>query len=204
MKRLKITRTHVLSGVGIVLAIAFLALCFVLYQLEEARIGNLRSALDSARAETADTRSADQVAYQSLLDKYTQVYGQLVDAGQLPTTEAPDVIEGLPGATGATGPKGDAPSFSDLLQAVQSFCSPGTANPPCKGETGAQGAQGVPGATVVGPAGQNGADGAPGAPGAAGADGQPPVSWTYTDLLGMHTCSRTDPFDAAAPTYQCT
>jgi uncharacterized protein HemX len=37
-----------------------------------------------------------------------------------------------------------------------------------------------------------------------GQNGQPPVSWTYTDALGFsHTCGRTDPFDASAPTYTC-
>lgn len=53
-------------------------------------------------------------------------------------------------------------------------------------------------------AGRDGTDGTDGRDGADGRDGKPPVSWTYTDPLGgQHTCVRTDPFDASAPTYTC-
>jgi hypothetical protein len=54
------------------------------------------------------------------------------------------------------------------------------------------------------PKGDPGNPGSDGKDGSDGQDGQPPVSWTYTDALGMqHTCTRTDPFDPASPTYAC-
>jgi hypothetical protein len=116
--------------------------------------------------------------------------------------------QGERGPAGPTGPKGD----------------PGAAGAPgLVGDTGAQGPAGLPGASgPEGEAGGQGDKGDPGDdgaactpdipacrgdkgdPGVAGPAGEPPVSWTYTDLLGEHTCSRTDPFDPAAPTYTCT
>jgi hypothetical protein len=73
------------------------------------------------------------------------------------------------------------------------------------GVAGAVGAAGQPGTNGVdGQPGQPGADGAVGATGPAGTPGSPPLSWTYSDQNGRdYTCTRTDPFDASAPTYQC-
>jgi hypothetical protein len=102
---------------------------------------------------------------------------------------------GCRGSTGvgAPGSPGQSVTADQVAAGVASYC---TAHNQCQGPAGASGA-----------AGQNGTDGAAGAPGAAGTDGHdgaPPVAWTYTDPIGMqHTCTRTDPFDPAAPTYQC-
>lgn len=92
---------------------------------------------------------------------------------------------GSAGQNGAAGPAGQNATEAQVAAAVASYC--GQPSAPCKGDPGAAGA--------------NGQDGASGAP---GADGQPPFSWTYTDVLGaQHTCTRDDPFDPSKPTYTC-
>lgn len=127
---------------------------------------------------------------------------------------------------------GTGPSAAQVAQAVASYCdsngkcagpsgpsgivgpsgAPGTAGP--QGATGPQGPAGVDGANATAQqvadavatycSEHNGCAGPVGPPGPAGLPGEPPVSWTYQDILGgQHSCTRTDPFDPAAPTYRC-
>lgn len=109
--------------------------------------------------------------------------------------------QGDPGRTGPAGPSGPAGAPGLLGPAgpvgpVGAQGSPGTAGE--QGEPGLTGPQGD-----TGPAGPAGQDGAQGPAGPAGADGRPPVSWTYTDALGMlHTCTRSND-DDTSPTYAC-
>ncbi|MEO7260245.1 MAG: hypothetical protein ABI047_03145 [Jatrophihabitantaceae bacterium] len=96
---------------------------------------------------------------------------------------------GVSGAPGASGAPGQNATADQVAAAVATYCA---AHEQCAGPAGADGRDAT------------GAPGSPGPSGASGGPGQPPVSWTYTDALGVdHTCSRTDPFDAAAPTYRC-
>ena len=155
--------------------------------------------------------------YNHLFDLYQKQNAQLRENGIEPETPSPEIVAqsgpvGATGAQGAPGDRGPGPTEAQVFGAVRDFCD--TPQVPCKGDTGATGA---PGATVVGPAGApgdsvigpQGPKGDPGEsitgpPGPAGVPGEPPVSWTYTDMLGIeHTCTRTDPFDASAPTYIC-
>jgi len=118
---------------------------------------------------------------------------QVDDLGEVPVAPpSDDVIEDAPAIPGATGPQGPA----------------GPQGP--RGEPGKDGKDGTDGA--AGPSGQAGTDGSPGAtgaqgaPGPAGTDGaagQPPTSWTFQWLGFTYTCTRTDPFDAASPQYEC-
>lgn len=128
---------------------------------------------------------------------------------------------------------GTGPTAAQVAQAVATYCTVnghcrGPAGPSGSSVTGPPGQSGPSGSTVTGPPGPAGNDGQnatsdqvaqavasycadhdqcqgpPGHDGADGRDGQPPVSWTYTDPLGeQHTCVRTDPFDPSAPTYTC-
>jgi len=158
--------------------------------------------------------------YNHLFDLYQKQNAQLRENGIEPETPSPETVaqSGPVGATGAAGPQGDrgpGPTDAQIFTAVSDYCS--TPQVPCKGETGTPGATGAPGASVTGPAGANGdsitgpqgpkgdpGESITGPPGTNGTDGQPPLSWTYTDMLGIaHTCTRADPFDAAAPTYTC-
>ena len=108
-----------------------------------------------------------------------------------PCLMTPTVCQGPQGVTGVAGVSG--PSGAN-----------GTDGAP--GENGKNGVNGPPGAACEpaipecrGPQGPPGVSGPQGPPGAAGS---PPTSWTYTDLLGMHTCSRNNE-DDSHPTYAC-
>jgi hypothetical protein len=157
----------------------------------------------------------------------TQVYRQ----GEKPVSPPAKDITGSSnntGATGATGPQGpqglpgrDA-TDAQVASAVDSYCfahascigpqgPKGDVGP--KGDPGDAGAIGPKGDTGdIGPAGPpgqdgiNGTNGLNGADGKDGAAGQPPYSWTQPGFLPnqTETCSRTDPFDPAQPTYTCT
>jgi len=148
--------------------------------------------------------------YNHLFDLYQKQNAQLRENGIEPETPSPETVaqSGPVGATGAQGDRG--PQGIPGVRGQDG--TPGLDGAP--GATGATGASGSDGTTgnqgEPGPAGPQGAPGpagpagTDGATGPAGADGQPPVSWTYTDMLGIsHTCTRTDPFDANAPTYTC-
>jgi hypothetical protein len=139
----------------------------------------------------------DQASIISTLSANNDALRKQVEAqGQTPVAPpAGDVVE-QKGDAGPAGPPGPGPDDGQVYDAVRGYCGLH------QGCMGSAGENGEPGA-----AGADGADGAPGPAGPAGpagAAGQPPVSWTYTDTLGRdHTCTRTDPFDAMAPTYNC-
>jgi len=107
----------------------------------------------------------------------------------------------VPGPVGAIGPTSTVPGVAG---ADGSDGATGTA-----GTVGASGSPGTPGADGAnGTNGSDGTDGADGAPGAAsttpGPTGEAPVSWTFTDTTDtQHKCTRTEPYDPAAPTYSC-
>jgi hypothetical protein len=140
---------------------------------------------------------------------------QVYDLGEKPVVAEPSPVPTpVPNAAPLKGDKGDdgrdatdQQVFSAVTQycAVVAFCVGPKGDPGAPGKDGAAGTNGVDGSN--GTSGADGAAGPPGAdgpPGATGADGQPPLSWTYTDALGIsNTCNRTDPFDASAPTYTC-
>lgn len=153
---------------------------------------DLREQLRESHGETA----ASQANAESL-------YQQLLDNGVKPEADKPsDVLPGPVGATGATGSKGERGDVGLPGQTGPSGPAgePGTAGSP--GVAGKDGAPGQPGAN--GTDGAPGPQGQPGPQGSPGADGQPPLSWTYTDILGaIFQCTRTTPFDPAAPTYAC-
>lgn len=157
---------------------------------------DLRRQLDDARG---DTRAA-QTDARAATDNAERLYQQLLDLGKVPAAQKPsEVVPGPSGARGAQGESGAVGPRGDMGVPGQT----GPAGPPgATGEPGQTGAQGPEGpAGTAGPAGDPGATGTTG-PG--GADGQPPVSWTYTDAFGVsQTCNRTDPFDPSAPTYSC-
>jgi hypothetical protein len=157
---------------------------------------DLRRQLDDARGDARVAQSDARAA----TDNAEKLYQQLLDLGKVPAAQKPSEVvpgpsgaRGAQGEPGATGPRGD-------------IGVPGQTGPPgppgATGDAGQPGPQGPEG--PVGPAGPAGAAGAPGATGPAGSDGQPPLSWTFTDALGLpYTCNRTDPFDPSAPTYSC-
>lgn len=127
--------------------------------------------------------SANQVA--AAVATYCDVHGKCQGS---PGASGKAGTSGPPGASGAPGTAGQNATTEQVADAVSTYCS--THNQ-------CQGAPGSPG-----PSGMNGADGSSGAP------GQPPYSWTWTttDALGGqhdHTCTRSEPFDASAPTYTC-
>ena len=138
--------------------------------------------------------------YDSLFAAYEEVTRDCADADDCQTDAPhPEDVEPIPGVPGAAGDRG--PQGEKGEQGERGFAGPPGATGPA-GDTGGAGAPGADGSP--GQPGADGAPGAPGAPGTPGADGQPPLSWTYTDaLLITHTCTRTDPFDATAPTYTC-
>lgn len=142
---------------------------------------------------------------QSQIEQAVASYCALVTCGTGPT--APQVAQavatycnshgqcvGLSGSTGPVGPTGSTgpvgnpgaagqnATADQIADAVTTYCG---AHNNC--------------------AGKDGSDGPAGASGASGQSGQPPISWVYTDALGVeHTCNRADPFDPAAPKYVCT
>lgn len=153
--------------------------------------------------------AAQDHQYSQLFALYQKQNRQLRDHGIEPSTPSHDRVaqSGPAGAQGERGPQGPGPTDAQVYIAVQDYCS--TPQIPCKGAPGAAGQPGADGQSIVGPQGKPGADSTvPGPAGPTGKDGtpgQPPESWTYTDILGtQHTCTRADPFDPTTPTYQCT
>ena len=143
----------------------------------------------------------------TLLNQYAALAGDCEKAADCTTqTPTPTVIEQYISA--APGAPGKSATDDQVLNSVIAYCAlrNGCEGPPSliAGPSGTNGANGLD-STTPGPQGPPGADSmVPGPQGAPGDPGQPPVSWTYDDVLGMtHTCTRTDPFDASAPTYTC-
>lgn len=117
------------------------------------------------------------------------------------TTPSIAPIPGPSGSSGTNGRDGRDATSAQIAQGVAEYCLAHTSCTGPPGRDGTNGKDGVPGpAGADGAAGANGADGAPGLPGTPGAPGEPPVSWTTAD---GEFCSRTTPFDPAAPTYSC-
>jgi len=150
------------------------------------------------------TNASLQSQITALSQSLTAANDQVVQLGAKPVAPEPEKITGQPGAAGPAGAAGKdgvsvlsvSCSSSGTFTVVYSSGRTQTGIGDCIAQDGAAGANGANGA--------NGADGSPGATGATGADGQPPVSWTYTDGVGFnYLCTRTDPFDAAQPTYSC-
>lgn len=129
---------------------------------------------------------------------------QVKDAGDKPVAPPAKSVTGDAGKdgqigprgfTGDEGPRGDI-GVAGLLGAVGPVGSNGLNGlDGMTGATGADGADGAPGA--------DGATGPKGDTGAAGADGEPAASYTIAGPGGEQTCTRTEPFDKAAPTYEC-
>lgn len=145
--------------------------------------------------------------YNALFDQYVKSVSDCARAHDCTSTvPAPAAIAGEPGAPGQNGANGRDATDQQVESAVSLYCD---LRLDCQGPAGLpgpNGASGTPGADGVdGTPGAQGDPGPAGPTGPAGADGQPPVSWTWPDALGFqHTCTRTDPFDEARPTYQCT
>lgn len=150
--------------------------------------------------------------YQHLLSQYTKSVNDCSRANDCTSTvPAPSVVEGQAGQPGQNGTNGRDATDVQVFDAVRDYCM---LRVNCQGPTGLTGTSGASGANgadgATGASGSDGATGAqgpqgdPGPAGANGVDGQPPFAWTYTDMLDVdHTCTRTDPFDPASPTYIC-
>lgn len=160
----------------------------------------LRQSLDTERR----SQAADSAAISQLSSALETTRTQLQQHGVTPKAPAPTtIIQGVPGATGATGPIGP--------QGEPGPVGPtGAAGKPGPvGATGPAGPTGVSGATgPQGPAGQTGAQGPAGGTGPQGppgATGPAPSSWTWswTDTVGVtHSYVCTE--DAAGGTsYTC-
>jgi hypothetical protein len=130
----------------------------------------------------------------------------------VPGPTGPAGPQGSPGASGPVGSPGPTgPSGKSGVNGVSVTGPPGAnGRQGAPGPTGATGPQGVAGpagadgaAGPAGVAGADGKDGTNGTDGTNGVDGQPPYSWTYSVGPRDFTCVRTDPFDAAKPTYVC-
>lgn len=133
-----------------------------------------------------------------LIEIYDDLYRQSQAQGIDPTTPDPSSVKndsesgslvGPRGETGASGQAGRAPTSAEILAAVRSYCTTGTACMGERGQAGAKGDKGDTGAasTIPGPTGQAGAagkdstvpgpvgpQGATGATGPAGADSTVP------------------------------
>jgi pilus assembly protein FimV len=192
---------QILTGLVVVAALAGgVVLSIFIVQANADLRGQLaESARDLTKAHAETTAATDNAQ---------KLYQQLLEAGQQPQGQNPATVTG---AQGQAGTNGKDATDAQVQAGIERYCTfnKGCQADPVPGPAGAAGATGSPGA-----AGTNGTDGAPGkdgaagAPGAPGADGQPPSSWTYTttDVLGnttTHQCTRSDPFDPAAPTYSC-
>jgi len=166
------------------------------------------SATAQRQAGIIDTLSSNNEALREQVKKLGET--PVAPPAATVTKDAPPVtLNGSDGRDGEPGERGPGPSDGQVFFAVQQYC----ALMICVGPQGPSGAPGGAGAngqdsTVPGPQGPPGADstvpGPPGATGPPGGNGEPPLSWTYTDMLGgSHTCTRTDPFDPSSPTYTC-
>lgn len=182
-----------LIAFGVLGIAAGVVLSILLYNVQQERIDNLHTAI-AAKNTAAAEATAEQ---KNLLSHYTTLYAQVIKNGDVPAGPAPSEVHVIPGPSGAAGQNA---TDTQVQTAVSMYCD---LRLDCQGPSGLPGPNGTDG--QPGTAGADGAQGPAGPAGANGVDGQPPTSWTYTDDLGFqHTCSRTDPFDATAPTYSCT
>lgn len=145
----------------------------------------------------------------SLAQSLADANSRLQSAG-LPTV--PTIIQGSAGQSGQDGRDGRSVLSvtcepSGVWSVVFDDGTTTTAGGGCVGQAGVNGTAGQPGTDgtpgVDGAPGTPGADGAPGPAGPDGTPGQPPLSWTWSDARDTYTCTRTDPFDPASPTYTC-
>jgi hypothetical protein len=147
------------------------------------------------------TNASLQSQITALSQSLTAANDQVVQLGAKPVAPEPEKITGQPGVAGPVGPAGKdgisvlsvSCSSSGTFTVVYSTGRTQTGVGDCIAKDGASGANGT-----------NGSPGATGATGPSGADGQPPLSWTYTDPLGFtYSCNRASPFDSSQPTYTC-
>jgi hypothetical protein len=157
-------------------------------------------------ANLADETATQQEVIDVLVTDGETVQDQIRELGEEPAAPPPtERTDGEPGPAGAIGPQGppgpQGPRGFPGLPGPDGL--PGGVGP--AGPAGEVGTAGEPGpAGAEGEAGPAGPEGATGPEGPAGADGQPPLSWTFFFPNGVeHTCTRSDPFDPANPTYTC-
>lgn len=193
----RLQRPHYALMICILLGLLVVGADITLHVVQGQRISAQHTVIDQNRADAKATENADNARYQQLFDNYSSLYKEFGQStGTEPSAPSPALVAGPAGATGSTGATG----------AQGDIGVPGQTGPPGPaGAPGTSGAAGDPGPTgAQGDPGPAGAQGPAGATGPAGADGQPPLSWSYVDALGIsYTCNRTDPFDPTAPTYSC-
>lgn len=193
----KLHRPHYALMICIVLGLLVVGADITLHVVQGQRITAQHDVINQDRADAKATEKADNARYQQLFDNYSSLYKEFGQStGTEPSAPSPALVEGPAGATGSTGATG---ARGDIGVPGQT----GPAGPP--GAAGSSGSAGDAGpAGVQGDPGPAGPQGPAGVAGPGGADGQPPLSWTYDDALGIsYTCNRTDPFDPSAPTYSC-
>jgi len=108
---------------------------------------------------------------------------QVQSQGEIPVAPPSEQVVGAPGPIGAPGPAGPK------------------GDPGRDGRDGRDGAEGALGSS--GTPGTVGPQGPQGPAGVDGSAGEPPASWRFTYLFTTYECTRSTPFDAAAPTYTC-
>ncbi len=178
----------------------------------QAQTTEARGQADQAQAEKFTL--AQQVAAACAADDLDPaVQTQLCRDAQQVVREGPRGAQGIPGVQGIQGVQGipgaDGRNGQDGADGNTGAAGPAGVDgaPGAEGPAGPAGADGAPG--PAGPAGADGKDGADGAVGPAGkdgADGQPPFSWVVYNERGevIESCTRTNEFDPANPTYTCT
>lgn len=150
MKRLTVTQILTWFTILVIIGVLFAVGWWAAHTITQQREANLRK----------DQEISD------LLDSYTQLYGEAVQAGADPAAPEPQDVSD---SAATTGPQGD--------QGVRGLTGPpGPEGPPGpKGDTGIQGLSGKDGIQGLngkdGLSGKDGATGADGAAGPAGADG---------------------------------
>lgn len=189
-----------LSIIGVALTVLFVS---VLWLAQRAGTNDDADTRQAAAIASAQTKLADVSALADNLQAGLEKANTRLRRNGAPTVPVPtagtqgtDGTDGTDGATGAEGPRGargpagaaGSPGGDGSTGASGSdgtAGSPGPAGP--TGPPGPQGPRGEPGA-----AGQDGQPGQNGQPGQPGADGEPPASFSFTDVLGVvYTC--TDP-----------
>lgn len=206
LERRHVRRTIAERVIGVFAVLLLSALVIMLWSIIEDRKEAEETAADLANRVTSACESGGDAA-----EELNRV-GACHAAEQAPVPGPPGDIgpvgpPGPPGPTGPTGPTGPQ-GAPGLVGDTGPAGVPGLPGPVGdQGPAGPAGEPGTPGesgpAGPAGPQGEQGAQGPPGEPGAPGQNGAPPASWTYTDLLGEHTCSRDADSPDSAPTYTC-